>query len=178
MAIWMSNFDNFDIDQISSKLAQRNYLTCNFYRKKIYILYSLDNAKNPKWKLFLNHPIFVLFALILWRAPFILCALERSYPTWYRCLPVGVAQYSVIFLLHQYLSITWQFVIVSNTSLYQIFMLQNIVLILEPSISSMKNNHCLVPTLVAVCCLHNSKLEIFASIISCRLLDVIYWSVC
>ena len=117
--------------------------------------------------------IFVLFSLILWRAP-----LERSYHTWYRCLPVVVAQYSVISLSYQCLSITWQFVIVSNSSLYQIFMLQNIVLIIEPSISSMKNNHCLVPTLVAVCCLHNSKLEIFASIISCRLLDVIYWSVC
>ena len=31
MAIQMSNINNFDIDQMSSKFAQRLYFVCNFY---------------------------------------------------------------------------------------------------------------------------------------------------
>ena len=48
MAIWMSNFDNFDIDQKPSKFAQRQCFACNFYCIKIYIVCSLDNAENAK----------------------------------------------------------------------------------------------------------------------------------
>ena len=44
----MSNFDNFDIDQISSKLAQRWHFVSNFHWKKNFILGSLDDAKNAK----------------------------------------------------------------------------------------------------------------------------------
>ena len=46
MAILMSDLDDFDDDQISSKLAQRQYFVYNFYRKTIFILGSLDNAEN------------------------------------------------------------------------------------------------------------------------------------
>ena len=46
MAISMSNFDNFDTDQISSKFAQRLYFVCNLYYKKISILVGLDNTEN------------------------------------------------------------------------------------------------------------------------------------
>ena len=48
MAILMSNFDNFDHDQISWKLAQREYFAFYFNCKKIFILGSLDNAENTK----------------------------------------------------------------------------------------------------------------------------------
>ena len=41
----MSNFDNFDIVQISSKLAQRYHFVCNFHCKNYSILGSLDNAE-------------------------------------------------------------------------------------------------------------------------------------
>ena len=44
----MSNFVNFDIDQIPSKLAQRKYLVSSFCCKKIFIQGSLDNVKNAK----------------------------------------------------------------------------------------------------------------------------------
>ena len=46
MAIWMSNFDNFDIVQISSKFAQRYHFVSNLNCKIFSILSSLDNAKN------------------------------------------------------------------------------------------------------------------------------------
>ena len=39
---------NFDIDKISSKLAQKGHFVCNFYYKKIFILGSLNNTKNTK----------------------------------------------------------------------------------------------------------------------------------
>ena len=42
----MSDFDNFDMNQISSKQAQKNYIIYNFYSKKISILDSLDNTDN------------------------------------------------------------------------------------------------------------------------------------
>ena len=48
----MSNFDNFDIDQISSKFAQRWPFVCNFYCKKIFILGSFDNTENAKRQFF------------------------------------------------------------------------------------------------------------------------------
>ena len=38
MAIFMSNFDNSDSDQISWKLAQKWYFVKYFYCKKIFIL--------------------------------------------------------------------------------------------------------------------------------------------
>ena len=50
----MSNFDNFDIDQISSKFAQRLHFICYFYCKKISILSGLDNAKNAKRQFLLD----------------------------------------------------------------------------------------------------------------------------
>ena len=46
MAIQMSNIDNFDIDQMSSKFAQRQYFVCNFFCKKNFTLGSLDDAEN------------------------------------------------------------------------------------------------------------------------------------
>ena len=45
LAVSMSNFD---IDQISSKLPQRQYFVFDFYCKKICILGILDNAENAK----------------------------------------------------------------------------------------------------------------------------------
>ena len=58
MAIQMSNFDNFDIDQISSKFAQRQPFVYNFYCKKIFILGSFDNTENGKRQFFMGHPIY------------------------------------------------------------------------------------------------------------------------
>ena len=57
MVIWISNFDNFDIYQMPSKFAQRQYYICNFCCKKIYNGGSLDNAENAKRNFFFNHPI-------------------------------------------------------------------------------------------------------------------------
>jgi len=57
MAIWMSYFDNFDIDQMPSKFAQRSYFVSYFYFKKIYMIGSLDNAENAKRNFFFDHPI-------------------------------------------------------------------------------------------------------------------------
>ena len=48
----MSNIDNFDIVQMSSKFAQGYYFVCNFYCKKISTLGSLDNAENANCLLF------------------------------------------------------------------------------------------------------------------------------
>ena len=53
----MSNFDNFDIHQMSPKLAQRWHFACIFYCKKIFVLGSLDYAKIVKRHLFFGHPI-------------------------------------------------------------------------------------------------------------------------
>ena len=53
----MCHFDNFDIDQIASKLAQRWNFVHSFYCKKISVLDSFDNAKNAKRHLFFGHPI-------------------------------------------------------------------------------------------------------------------------
>ena len=53
MAIKMSNIDNFDIDQMSSKFAKRLYFDCYFYCTKIPILGSLDDAENANCLLFL-----------------------------------------------------------------------------------------------------------------------------
>ena len=46
MAIQMSNFDNFVIDQMSSKFAQTYFFVFYFRYKKISILGSLDIAEN------------------------------------------------------------------------------------------------------------------------------------
>ena len=54
----MCHFDNFDIDQIASKLAQRWNFVHSFYCKKISVLDSFDNAKNAKRHPFFGHPIF------------------------------------------------------------------------------------------------------------------------
>ena len=54
----MCHFDNFDIDQIASKLAQRWNFVHSFYCKKISVLDSFDNAKNAKRHLFFGHPIY------------------------------------------------------------------------------------------------------------------------
>ena len=48
----MSNIDNFDIDQMSSKFAQRQYFASYFYCKKNFILGSLDDAENAKYLVF------------------------------------------------------------------------------------------------------------------------------
>ena len=48
----MSNFDNFDIDQISSKLAQRWHFVSNFHCKKTFVLGSIDIARNAKTQFF------------------------------------------------------------------------------------------------------------------------------
>ena len=61
MAIWMSNFDNFDIDQISSNVAQRKYLVCNLYHIKIFILNCLDNTKNANENIFIITQYLPLF---------------------------------------------------------------------------------------------------------------------
>ena len=53
----MSNFDNFDINQISSKFAQRWPFVCNFYCKNFFILGSFDDTENAKRQFFLGHPI-------------------------------------------------------------------------------------------------------------------------
>ena len=50
----MSNFDNFDIHQMSPKFAQRWLFVCNFYCIKISFLGSLDYAKNAKRQFFLD----------------------------------------------------------------------------------------------------------------------------
>ena len=50
----MSYFDNFDIDQISSKLAQRWHFVSNFHCKKNFTLGGLDDAKNAKSFFFLD----------------------------------------------------------------------------------------------------------------------------
>ena len=52
MAILMSNFEDFDIDQILLKLAQRYVVLCLCYplqkrkNKTFFILGSLDNSEN------------------------------------------------------------------------------------------------------------------------------------
>ena len=48
----MSNYDNFDIDQISSKLAQIWHYVCFFRCEKFFILGSFDNTENTKRQLF------------------------------------------------------------------------------------------------------------------------------
>ena len=48
MEIEMSNIDNFDIDQISSKFAQTWHFVSYFYCGKKFMLGSLDDAKMPK----------------------------------------------------------------------------------------------------------------------------------
>ena len=53
----MSSFDNFDIDQISSKLAQREYFVSSYCCKKIFVPASLDSAENVKWNFFMNYPL-------------------------------------------------------------------------------------------------------------------------
>jgi len=42
----MSNFNNFDIDQMSSKLAQRWHFVSNFHCKKIIIIIQLKTPKD------------------------------------------------------------------------------------------------------------------------------------
>ena len=56
MDIQMSNFDNFDIVQISSKFAQRYHFVCNFNCKIFSILSSLDNAENAWSTTFYESP--------------------------------------------------------------------------------------------------------------------------
>ena len=57
MAFWMSNFDDFDSNQISWKLAQRLFFVFAFYSKIFFYLGNQDDSKNAKWNLFKNHPI-------------------------------------------------------------------------------------------------------------------------
>ena len=52
IAIQMSNIDNFDIDQMFSKFAQRLYLIWYFYCKKNFFLGSVDDAENADCLLF------------------------------------------------------------------------------------------------------------------------------
>ena len=57
----MSNFDNFEIDQMSSKFAWKSFFVPYSHYKKITILGSLDNAKNVKRQLFLDtlYPLWI-----------------------------------------------------------------------------------------------------------------------
>ena len=48
MAFQMSNFDDFDIDQISRKLAQRQLLVFAFTSKIFYFLGNQEDPKNIK----------------------------------------------------------------------------------------------------------------------------------
>ena len=57
MAILMSDFDNFDIDQMSSNFAQRKCFVCNSYCKKISFVSSLEDAENAILHFFIVHPI-------------------------------------------------------------------------------------------------------------------------
>ena len=57
MAVWMSNFDDFDNDQILRKLAQRWPFAFSFYSKIFFLLGNQDDSKNTKWNLIKNHPI-------------------------------------------------------------------------------------------------------------------------
>ena len=57
MAFWMSNFDDFDDDQISWKLAQRKPFVFSCYGKIFFFLGNQEDSKNIKWNLFKNHPI-------------------------------------------------------------------------------------------------------------------------
>ena len=57
MAFWMSNFDDFDIDQISWKPAQRKPFAFAFYSKIFFFLGNQEGSRNTKWNLFKNHPI-------------------------------------------------------------------------------------------------------------------------
>ena len=52
----MSNFDNFDIDQMSSKFAQIYFFVSYFHHRKISILGSLDNAENSQKTTFFGTP--------------------------------------------------------------------------------------------------------------------------
>ena len=52
----MSNFDNFDIDQISSKFAQIKFFVSYFHNKKNFILGSLNNAENCQKTTFFGTP--------------------------------------------------------------------------------------------------------------------------
>ena len=47
---------NFDIDQLSSKFAQRQHFVCYFDYKKISILGSLNGAENANCLLFFRPP--------------------------------------------------------------------------------------------------------------------------
>ena len=65
MANQMSNFDNFDIHQISSKLGQRWLFVCSFHCRKSFVLGSFDNAENAKRQFFLTeHVVDVPFATL------------------------------------------------------------------------------------------------------------------
>ena len=50
----MSNFDNFDMNQMPSKFAQRYYFVCNFRCKKIDIVGRFNYAENAKRNFFLT----------------------------------------------------------------------------------------------------------------------------
>ena len=56
MAIQMLNINNFDIDRMSSKFAQRYYFFCILYCKKNFILGSLNGAENANCLLFYCPP--------------------------------------------------------------------------------------------------------------------------
>ena len=57
MAFWMSNFDDFDDDQIPWKLAQRWHFVFAFYIEFFFFLGNQEGSKNTKWNLFKNHTI-------------------------------------------------------------------------------------------------------------------------
>ena len=57
MAFWMSNFDDFDYDQISWRLAQRYFFVLAFYGEILFFHRNQDDSKNIKWNLFKIHPI-------------------------------------------------------------------------------------------------------------------------
>jgi len=58
MAILTSDFDNFDIDQMSSNFAQRQHFVYNLHCKKISFVGSLDNAENAILHFFIVHLIY------------------------------------------------------------------------------------------------------------------------
>ena len=60
----MSNFDNFDFNQIASKLTQRWHFICSFYCKIFFILSSLDNAENAQKTVFFWTPNIIVLHLL------------------------------------------------------------------------------------------------------------------
>ena len=60
MAFWMSNFDDFDSDQISWKLAKREPFVFAFYSKIFLFLGNHYDSEKHKMRPFENHPMIIV----------------------------------------------------------------------------------------------------------------------